>query len=53
MEILTDDDGCYSHKVGTGKYIIAFRTRGYVLQNTEVDLKPEGYKTYHWVRVAV
>jgi hypothetical protein len=53
LDILTDEEGSYSHQVGAGKYTIKVSANGYVTQSKDVDMKAEGYKTFDWVMVAV
>jgi hypothetical protein len=48
FEMLTDDDGRYSHQVSAGKYTISVSVVGYISQSKEMDLKSEGYKTLDW-----
>lgn len=53
LDILTDEEGSYSHQVGAGKYTIKVSANGYVSQSKEVDMKADGYKTFDFVMVAV
>lgn len=49
LDLLTNDDGSYSHQVSAGKYTISVSVVGYVTQSKEVDMKADGYKTFDWV----
>lgn len=53
LDILTDEEGSYSHQVGAGKYTITVNAVGYVSQSKEVDVKADGYKTFDFVMVAM
>jgi len=53
FEMLTDDEGSYSHQVSVGKYSIAVSAVGYVSQSKEVEMKADGYKTFDWVMLDV
>jgi hypothetical protein len=51
IDILTEDDGSYSHQVSAGKYTISVSADGYVSQSQEVEMKAEGYKTFDFEMV--
>lgn len=53
IDILTDEEGNYSHQVGAGNYTITVTADGYVSQTKTVEMKAEGYKTFDFVMVAV
>ncbi len=53
FDILTDDEGSYSHQVGAGKYTITVNSAGYVSQSKAVDMKADGYKTFDFMMVSV
>ena len=52
FEMLTDDDGRYSHQVSAGKYTIMVSAVGYVSQTKSVDMKDDGYKRFDFEMVA-
>ncbi len=52
-DILTEDDGSYSHQLGAGNYTITVTADGYVSQSKTVNMKADGYKTFDFVMVAV
>jgi hypothetical protein len=53
QDILTEDDGTYSHQLGAGNYTIKVSAAGYVSQTKTVEMKADGYKTFDWVMVNV
>ena len=53
LDILTDEEGSYSHQVGAGKYTITVNAIGYVSQSKEVEMKADGYKTFDFVMVHI
>ena len=53
FEMLTEDDGSYSHQVSEGKYTIVVSANSYVTQSKEVDMKADGYKTFDFAMVKV
>ncbi len=52
FEMLTDDDGRYSHQVSAGKYTISVSAVGYVSQTKSVDMKDDGYKRFDFEMIA-
>ena len=52
FEMLTDDDGRYSHQVSAEKYTISVGAVGYVSQTKSVDMKDDGYKRFDFEMVA-
>jgi len=51
FEMMTDDEGGYSHQVSAGKYTITVSAVGYITQTKEVEMKADGYKTFNFMMV--
>ncbi len=53
VEVLTEDDGGYSHQVSSGNYTIVVSADNYVQQNKVVEMKADGYKTFDFLMMHI